>query len=660
MRAFIIRPFGVKNDREGQPIDFDAVEKKLIGPALAWHGIEGRTTGEIAAAGNIREDMFRMLIASDVVIADISIHNANVFYELGIRHALRPWGTVLIKCRSDETIFDLQTDRYLEYYRDRPGASLSKLVEALGQSLALERKDSPVFLLLPQLEAPTRAALLPVRRGFAEDVERAKEESQVGDLELLAEEARGFEWEIVGLLDVGRAQSQLGAWEGAQITWEAVRELEGGNDIEANTQLATIYQRLGDLVRSDLAIQRALRNANIGIRDRAEMWALQGRNAQARWQCDWADSMDKRAAALRSPWLEQAVATYEDGFAEDRNHFYSGLNALGLRTVGAELSKALPDVWEEGFDESDDAAKTLSALVAARDKLAVGVELALKSARRRLEMTGRSDIWIDLGEADWRLLTSPRPSLVASSYRRALAGVPDFAVSAARVQLEVYRELSVRTANVDAALQAFPPESVQSVAGIRPRVIVFTGHMIDSPDRREPRFPRGEADTAREAIRGALTAELEMPGGVGIGIAGGASGGDLLFHEVCADLGIATQLYLALPPAQFIVESVQAAGPEWVERFRRVCGRLPRRELAKSKELPEWLRDKPGYDIWQRCNLWMLHNALAQGRDRVTLIALWDGKKGDGLGGTEHMVEKAQGRGAKVVILDTNTLFGLT
>jgi hypothetical protein len=52
-------------------------------------GFEGRTTQGIAKAGNIREDMFRLLVTADLVIADISIHNANVFYELGIRHALR-------------------------------------------------------------------------------------------------------------------------------------------------------------------------------------------------------------------------------------------------------------------------------------------------------------------------------------------------------------------------------------------------------------------------------------------------------------------------------------------------------------------------------------------------------------------------------------------
>lgn len=55
----------------------------------------------------------------------------------------------------------------------------------------------------------------------------------------------------------------------------------------------------------------------------------------------------------------------------------------------------------------------------------------------------------------------------------------------------------------------------------------------------------------------------------------------------------------------------------------------------------------------------MLHNALAHGPQRTTLIALWDGGKGDGPGGTEHMVAKAEKRGAKKIHLDTRELFGL-
>ncbi len=225
MRAFIVRPFGTKNDKQGQPIDFDAVEQNLIGPALAWHGIEGRTTGEIAAAGNIREDMFRMLIASDVVIADISIHNANVFYELGIRHALRPSRTLLIRCRADDAIFDLQTDRYLEYDREQPRASLSKLVEALAQTLAGERKDSPVYLLLPQLQAPLRAVSCRCRRVFGEAVRAGQGREATGrpraawrgGTRLRVGERRACAW------SAGRS-SRSSAHEGARVTWEAVRE----------------------------------------------------------------------------------------------------------------------------------------------------------------------------------------------------------------------------------------------------------------------------------------------------------------------------------------------------------------------------------------------------------------------------------------------------
>jgi hypothetical protein len=66
-RAFIVRPFGTK---EG--IDFDAVDQALIQPALKAAGVPGSTTANIAEAGNIREDMFRLLVTADLVVADLS------------------------------------------------------------------------------------------------------------------------------------------------------------------------------------------------------------------------------------------------------------------------------------------------------------------------------------------------------------------------------------------------------------------------------------------------------------------------------------------------------------------------------------------------------------------------------------------------------------
>src|SRR6266446_1811531 len=168
MRAFIIRPVGTKAG-----IDFDKVEHELIDPVLAATGIQGRTTGEIVAAGNIREDMFQLLLISDLVIADISIHNANAYYELGIRHALREKRTFLIRAKgsnTEEVPFDLRTDRYFAYDINRLEQAVPALQQAILETIRCERQDSPVFRLLPDLWEHDLSRFAPVPLGFREEV----------------------------------------------------------------------------------------------------------------------------------------------------------------------------------------------------------------------------------------------------------------------------------------------------------------------------------------------------------------------------------------------------------------------------------------------------------------------------------------------------------
>lgn len=213
MRAFIIRPFGT---RKG--INFDQVESQLIGPALQRIGAEGRTTGEIMEAGNIRLDMFQQLLVADLVVADITTNNPNAFYELGIRHALQEKRTFLVRARTPapqiltvealkegEVPFDLKTDRYFEYDPARPANSLEMLTEALRLTAASERQDSPVFLSLPNLKPPDRERFLLVPLGFGEEVQKAEKDKNPRKLTLLGLEAPGFPWESTGLRIVGRA-----------------------------------------------------------------------------------------------------------------------------------------------------------------------------------------------------------------------------------------------------------------------------------------------------------------------------------------------------------------------------------------------------------------------------------------------------------------------
>jgi hypothetical protein len=659
MRAFIIRPFGKK-----QEVNFDEVEDKLIGPALAQLGIEGRTTIDIMKQGNIRMDMFQRLLTADLVIADLSIHNANVFYELGIRHALRDKRTFLLRARINDFPFDLQTDRYFAYDKDNPAATLDKLVVALRQTLLSEDQDSPVFRLLPDLKVQDRSRLLAVPLDFREAVERAEAEKQLGDLELLGEEAMGFEWESEGLRLVGRSQFMLKAYEGAHITWEAVRAFDS-MDLEANTTLGTIYQRLNDLTRSDQALQRVLSVATDPYQ-RAEAQALLGRNAKARWKADWQglSTEQQPQQALRSPFLQESLDACHEGFREDLNHFYSGLNALAMLTVQTELAAALPEVWAERFERDADAPRELGERQEQVRKLAAAVELSLRAAKIRLEREHKKDVWVEISEADLACLTSNRSSRVANLYRDALANARDFNLDSVHDQLMLYQQLGVLNANVLAALAVFPPAAgarSSNVASEKPkRIVLFTGHRIDATNRDKPRFPSDKEQVARQKIKDAVSEELNLPGGVAYGLAGGASGGDILFHEVCAELGIPTKLYLALPRDQFLVASVQSAGPNWVERFDRLQQQLPGRVLADSKKLPRWLSEKANYSVWQRNNLWLLHHAMAAGGgSNVCLIALWNGEAGDGPGGTADMVQKARERGAKTVILDAKKLFGL-
>jgi hypothetical protein len=178
-----------------------------------------------------------------------------------------------------------------------------------------------------------------------------------------------------------------------------------------------------------------------------------------------------------------------------------------------------------------------------------------------------------------------------------------------------------------------------------------------APDKaRFPRTPEAEAK-ARDMIEQALRAEMAEQGGVSLGIAGGACGADILFHEVCLSLGIPTQVYLALPQNQFQVESVQHAGPGWVERYRLLCERVAPRVLQEDKSLPRWLADKPGYDVWQRNNLWMMFNALALDSRHLTLIALYNREReAGGPGGTAHLVKTTEAWGFKSIELDARTL----
>jgi O-acetyl-ADP-ribose deacetylase (regulator of RNase III) len=148
--CFVIMPFGTKRDAAGTEIDFDAVYRDLIrGPVKAM-GFKPIRCDEIQHAGSIHQDMFKHIVTDDLAIVDITMINPNVFYELGVRHALRPSITILIKKRGVSVPFNIQGERVIEYpsTNESYAEAITKIKAFVRAGQNSIRPDSPIFTIL--------------------------------------------------------------------------------------------------------------------------------------------------------------------------------------------------------------------------------------------------------------------------------------------------------------------------------------------------------------------------------------------------------------------------------------------------------------------------------------------------------------------------------
>lgn len=135
---FVVMPFGVRNaspEHPGNLIDFDKVHSQIIRPAAEEADWKVVRIDEVVRPGPISDHYLKEIYTADLVLADVSIQNANVFYELGIRHAISTGGTVLIALRNTRLPFDIAHLRVLFYEIDEQGIqdAKSSLVRVLRE-----------------------------------------------------------------------------------------------------------------------------------------------------------------------------------------------------------------------------------------------------------------------------------------------------------------------------------------------------------------------------------------------------------------------------------------------------------------------------------------------------------------------------------------------
>ena len=182
-----------------------------------------------------------------------------------------------------------------------------------------------------------------------------------------------------------------------------------------------------------------------------------------------------------------------------------------------------------------------------------------------------------------------------------------------------------------------------------PHCLLFTGHRVDAPGRETPRFPAASEALAKELIVAAVHDEMAAYlTDQFSAVASGANGGDILFLETCAEIGIPAQMCLAKTRDAFVDASVIDGGQEWVDRFDALTEKIPVHVLEHDPTSE--------FNVWQRTNLWMLEKTLGASGSNSSVIALWDGLEGDGPGGTKDMVMRAKEAGAHIVHIDAGQL----
>ncbi|HEX6010311.1 MAG TPA: hypothetical protein VFY87_00625, partial [Geminicoccaceae bacterium] len=155
--CFIAMPFGRK-EAGSKTVDFDRVWRELIAPAIDQAGMQPLRADEEQAGGIIHQLMFDRLLLCEFAVADLTLANANVFYEVGVRHAARPLSTVLLVADEVRLPFDVAMLRTLPYALgpdggpSDPAGDATKLATLLRECREKRFRDSPLFQLLDGLK----------------------------------------------------------------------------------------------------------------------------------------------------------------------------------------------------------------------------------------------------------------------------------------------------------------------------------------------------------------------------------------------------------------------------------------------------------------------------------------------------------------------------
>lgn len=165
--CFVIIGFDTKTDfSSGQQYNLESSYENLIKPVFDKLDIDCFRAKDKRHSGVIDSHMYKWIFEADIVVADLTTWNPNVLYELGIRHAVKPFSTILIsdeKIKSNKVPFDLShvSISFYKHLGEDIGVGEARRFSSVLEKLVLEilsknEVDSPLYTFLQDLAPPLR------------------------------------------------------------------------------------------------------------------------------------------------------------------------------------------------------------------------------------------------------------------------------------------------------------------------------------------------------------------------------------------------------------------------------------------------------------------------------------------------------------------------
>ncbi len=315
--CFVVQGYGKKTDfATGRVLDLDK-SYNIIKMAVEEAELECIRSDEIPQSGSIDRLMYEQILTADLVIADLSTSNVNAAYELGVRHALRPFTTIVIAEEQFRFPFDLNHIVIRTYRHLGEDLGFSEAMEfkqslaaAIAEILGKDEVDSPVYTYLAGLRAPVLSA--------ADAADAAPPPAAAGD----GAGADGASTKA--LLDAALAARAAGDWVQAKAVLTGLRALRPHDDfVTQQLALATYKAKVpteAAALQEALAVMADLGPGTSTDPETLGLWAAIHKRL---WEIEPEPAV-----------LDEAIKGALKGFILKQDH-YNGINLAFLLDVRA-------------------------------------------------------------------------------------------------------------------------------------------------------------------------------------------------------------------------------------------------------------------------------------------------------------------------------------